>query len=280
MVTAEEGSLSAAARALGMSQPTLGRQVDALEAELGVTLFERVGRRLALTDAGAELLTHARAMGEAASHMSMAASSQSSALEGAVTISASEAFAAHILPDILSTLRRTEPGIHVEVLGTNAPSDLIRREADIAVRNVRPDHPDLIAKKIRDMDGHFYAATSYLDRVGRPNTLEALSACDFIGFDRTDQMLELLRGMGVNVTQRNFPIVSGNHLVQWEMVKQGLGIGVMAEAVGRMTPGVEPVSDALPPVAFGVWLVSHRELHTSGRVRVVFDLLAEALEAL
>ena len=275
LVTAEEGSLSAAARALGMAQPTLSRQVEALEQELDVTLFERVGRRLVLTAAAEELLVHARAMGEAAGRFSIAASGQSQALDGPVCISAGEAFAVLVLPAMLADLRQRHPGIHVEVIATDQQSDLRRREADIAVRNVRPDDPDLIARKVRDMHGYLYAATRYLDTLGRPSAPADLNGADFISWDRGEAMIQLLASLGISVSQANFPLISGNHIAQWAMVKQGLGIGVMASVVGDAEPLVERVLPAMDPVTFPVWLVSHRELHTSRRVRAVFDRLAE-----
>lgn len=280
LVTAEEGSLSAAARALGVSQPTVGRQVEALEADLDVLLFDRVANRLSLTPSGVALLEHVRAMGEAASAMALTASGKSQSLEGQVTITATETFSAHLLPPILAKLRRLEPGIHVELVATNARADLRRREADIAVRNVRPDHPDLVAKKIGDMNGHLYAASAYLDRIGRPKTPAECSHADFIGFDRTNVLVERLGLMGYTLTQRNFPIVCESHLVIWELVKQGLGIGVNAEVIGDAEPRVERVMPDAQPVPFPVWLISHRELHTSRRVRRVFDLLAEELAAI
>jgi DNA-binding transcriptional LysR family regulator len=277
LVTAEEGSLSAAARALGMSQPTLGRQVDALEQELDVLLFERIGKRLVLTEPGMDLLEHVRAMGDAASRVSMAASGQSQALEGTVTITVGEAFAAYVLPPILSKLRAAEPGIDVEVVASNMPSDLRRREADIAIRNFRPTDPDLVARKVRDMAGHLYAATSYLDRLGRPITLAKLNHADFVGFARTPALIERLRPLGLELSQKNFVVISENQLVQWALIKQGLGLGVMAEVIGDKEPLVERALPEIAAVMFPVWLVSHRELHTSRRVRVVFDLLADEL---
>lgn len=277
LVTAEEGSLSAAAKALGMSQPTLGRQVDALERELNVRLFERVGRRLVLTEAGTDLLEHVRVMGDAASRVSLAASGQSNAVHGVVTISAGEAFSAYLLPPALAKLRARAPGIQVDVIATADRSDLLRREADIAVRNVRPDHPDLLARKLCEMDGTLYAASSYLDRVGRPMTVERLHECDFIAWNRDAPLRDRLVELGLTLTEERFPFVCENHLVQWEMVKQGLGVGIQASVIADPQPGIERVIPALEAISFPVWLVSHRELHTSRRVRTVFDLLAEEL---
>lgn len=278
LVTAEEGSLSAAARALGMSQPTLGRQVDALEEELGVLLFARIGKRLVLTDAGLGLLEHARAMGEAAGKVSLAASGRSQALEGEVTISVGEMLGAHLLPPILARLRADEPGIRIEVVATNQTSDLRRREADIAIRNVRPRHPDLVARKIRDMGGNLYASPECLDRLGRPTSPAGFADAEFVGFDlEATAMTEALRHAGFDLRPRNFVVACANQLVQWELIKRGLGIGVNAEIVGDAEPRVERILPAMPSIPFPIWLVSHRELHTSRRVRFVFERLAEGL---
>lgn len=149
-VSAEEGSFSAAGRALGIAQPTIGRQVAALEEELGVALFQRVGHRLELTTAGLDLMEHVRAMSGAATHVSLAATRQSHAVEGTVCVTASELVAAHLLPPVVARLRRDHPGVELEIVASNAVRDLRRREADIAVRNFTPTQPDLVAKKLRD----------------------------------------------------------------------------------------------------------------------------------
>lgn len=277
LVTAEEGSLSAAARALGVAQPTLGRQVDALEQELGTLLFDRVGKRLVLTESGMNLLEHVRAMGEAANRVSLAASGRSQSLEGSVCITAGEMFAAHLLPPIVANLRTAEPGIDIEIVATNAVRDLRRREADIAVRHVRPTEPDLIAKKICDMEGYLYAASAYLDGLGRPSTPAELEHADFIGFDRGDALAERLQSLGLSLSRKNLRLVSQSHFVQWELVKHALGIGVMAAVIGDAEPGVERALPQLEPIMFPVWVVSHRELYTSRCVRVVFDRLVSDL---
>jgi DNA-binding transcriptional LysR family regulator len=275
LVTAEEGSLSAAARALGLAQPTLGRQVAALERELGVALFERTGRGLALTPGGLDLVEHARAMGEAATRLSLAASGQSQSLEGPVCISASEVYSAYLLPPVLRRLREEEPGIEIEVLASNSLSDLRRREADIALRNTRPTDPDLVARRLRDDAAHLYAAPAYLDRLGAPpRGPDDLADAQFIGFDRDGGLIEALNARGFALTQRNFPVLSANHLVQWAMVREGAGIGVMTAAVGDAEPAVRRVLPGMAPITFPVWLIAHRELRTSRRVRLVFDRVA------
>lgn len=277
LVTAEEGSLSAAARALGMAQPTLGRQVSALEDELGVVLFERVGKGLALTPNGLDLLDHVRAMGEAAGRVSLTAGGHAQSIEGNICVTASEIYAAYLLPPIVAKLRLEAPGIEIEIVASNSAIDLRRREADIAIRNFRPTQPDLIAKKIRDDRARLYAAAGYLDRLGNPATPEDLSRADFIGFDTTGTMIEGLNRLGLSLTRNNFPVLTTNHLVHWELVKQGVGIGVFPEAIAASEPNVRQVLPGLDPLIFPVWLTAHRELNTSRRVRMVFDFLAHEL---
>lgn len=277
LATVEEGSLSAAARALRLTQPTLGRQVTALEDSLGVVLFERIGRSLVLTPSGLELLDHVRDMGEAANRISLAASGRSQVIEGVVRITASDAMAAYFLPSVLLQLRKVAPGIVVEVVASNALRDLRRREADIAIRHVRPDQPDLIARLVAETTGHLYAAPSYLERVGRPGDMADMERLDFIGFEQGDDLLNGLNAMGLNLTRRNFPIVADNGVVAWEMTKQGLGVGVMTREIAESTPEVEMVLPEFAPVPVPVWLTTHRELHSSRRIRLVYDLLAQAL---
>lgn len=277
LVTAEEGSLSAAARALAMTQPTLGRQVDALEEELGVVLFERAGRGLVLTPSGLELLDHVRAMGEAAGRFSLAASGQSQSIEGSICITASEIEAAYLLPPIVERLRREAPGIEVEIVASNATIDLKRREADIAIRSFRPTQPDLIAKKIRDDAAPLYATPAYLERIGNPRTPADLSEAEFIGFDPVETYLNGLSALGLNLTRQNIPVITASHFVHWELVRQGVAIGIAPDFVGDREPRVRRVLPDLKPMTFPMWLTAHRELNTSRRVRFVFDFLAEEL---
>ena len=278
LVTAEEGSLSAAARALGMTQPTLGRQVSALEKELDVILFERVGQGLVLTPSGLELLEHVRVMGQAANQVSLSASGRTQNIEGNVCISASEVYAAYVLPAIIAKLRAREPKIQVEIIASNETSDLRRREADIALRNFEPTQPDLIAKKIKDAKARFYAANSYLDAVGQPHCIADLQKLDFIGFDDTATFTNVVRELGLNLSKHHFPLITQSHFTQWELVKQGLGVGIMAEVIGEKEALVRQVLPEFPEFIFPIWLTTHRELRSSRRVKLVFDLLAEELQ--
>ena len=278
LVTAEEGSFSAASRALGLTQPTLGRQVSALEDRLGVILFERLGRSLSLTPSGLELLDHVRAMGDAASRLSLTASGQSQRIEGRVCITATDVMSMYLLPDALKRLREVAPGIEVEVVASNDVRDLRRREADIAIRHGRPEQPDLIAKLLRETSVHLYASSDYLDQHGRPTSPSDLSEAVFIGFDQSDRLLTRLNEIGLTLTKNNFKLISESGAVAWELVKQGLGIGLMVKEVGDRTAGVECILPDLDPITVPIWLVTHRELHTSRRIRLVFDLLAASLK--
>ncbi|PHP26181.1 LysR family transcriptional regulator [Limimaricola cinnabarinus] len=275
LVTAEEGSLSAAARALKLAQPTLGRQVEALEAELGVALFERSGRGLRLTPSGHELLEHARLMGEGARALSLAAWGQTEALEGEVAISASDAYASYLLPPILERLHAAEPRIRIEIVVSNDLSDLSRREADIAVRNVRPTEPDLVARKVRDAMARLYATPAYLDRLGRPGSAAGYSAADFIEIDANNSLMHLLNAKGLSLDQANFPYRCRNFTVMWEMVRKGMGIGILDDRIGDADEIVERAVPGFEPIAFPIWLVAHRDIARSRRLRVVFDALAD-----
>jgi len=277
LVTAEEGSLSAAARALGMAQPTLGRQVDGLERELGIVLFERVGRGLTLTPSGLELLDHVRDMGDAAGRVSLTALGQSQALDGTICISASETYATVLLPPIITKLRQREPGIHVEIVVSNHASDLRRREADIAIRNFCPTEPDLIAKKIGDADAVLYATPGYIAKIGNPTKPGDLHRADFVNMDHGGMMIKALNTLGLGLTEDNFPLITESYLVMWELVRQGAAIGVLDAYIGDADPSVTRVLPDLEPLVFPIWLVVHRELTTSRRIRMVYDFLAKEL---
>jgi DNA-binding transcriptional LysR family regulator len=277
LATAEEGSLSAAARALRLSQSTLSRQVEALEQELGLVLFERVGKGLTLTPSGLELLSHVRPMGEAANRVSLSAAGQSDAIEGTISIAASEIYAAMVLPPILARLRKLEPRISIRIIASNRASDLQRREADIAIRNFPPTQPDLIAKKIGDVFLRLCATPAYIERIGNPTLPYDLRSAEFISIDSSGGFLKGLNALGLSLTERNFTIATENILVMWEIVKEGLGIGILDDVLGDAEPLVRRVLPEFNPLVLPVWLVVHRELNTSRRVRVVFDMLAAEL---
>lgn len=275
--TAETGSLSAAARKLGLTQPTLSRQVAAIEQRMGVTLFERVGKSMALTPTGLDLLEHARAMGAAAESLRLAATGRSQAVGGMVSVSATDVVAAALLPPLVRQLRDQEPGIAIEVISSNALSDLLRREADIAIRHVKPEQPELIARLIREASAHFYASEDWVKTHGHPRSVEDATHTPFVGVDRSGQFLAYLRMHGLPLSEASFSCYADHSVAQWALVRQGMGIGPMMDEIARGTPGIVRVLDDVPPLRFPIWLVTHRELRTSRRIRVVFEALAQGL---
>lgn len=277
LATVETGSLSAAARTLGLTQPTLSRQISALEASLSLMLFERNGRQLALTDAGRELTRSAKDMGAAASRLSLTASGQRSELRGLVRITAGDVMSVHVMPQIVHRLRLLAPQITVEIIPTDTIQDLMRRDADIAVRHVRPEQPDLVARLLCEKTGHFYASKSYLAARGHPNTISDLARHDWIAMGNIDQNHAYLTRMGIPLDRDVFRVVSVNGFVGWEMAKAGLGICAMDKEIAAQAPQMECLLPDDLHVTFPVWLVTHREIHTSPRIRLVFDLMAEML---
>lgn len=277
LATAEEGSLSAAARALGQTQPTLSRQVAALEESLGVTLFERAGRAMSLTGAGLGVLEHVREMADAATRLSLSASGQSQTIEGRVIITSTSVFATYHLPQIIAKIHAAAPNIEIDILPSNEVQDLTRREADISIRHARPEQPDLIAKLVAEMTAHLYASADYIQALGPFDTLDDLARATFIGLDRQNQMIDGLREYGLNLTPEQFRFNSPSGTVLFELVRLGLGISVMTKDIERQAPNVRPILPNQFTIPIPVWLVTHRELHTSKRIRVVYDILAEEL---
>jgi DNA-binding transcriptional LysR family regulator len=275
--TADTGSLSAAARKVALTQPTLSRQVAAIEQRLGVTLFERVGKAMVLTPTGLDLLQHARAMGAAAEALRLAASGRSEAPGGVVSISATDTVAAHLLPALVRQLHEKEPDIAIEVISSDALSDLLRREADIAIRHVKPEQPDLIARLVREAAAHFYASEEWVQVHGHPRNADEAAHLSFVGSDRSGHFLSYLRQHGLPLSEANFSCYSDHSNAHWALVRHGMGIGAMLDEIARETPGVIRVLDDVPPLRFPIWLVTHRELRTSRRIRVVFEALAQGL---
>ncbi|WP_300542872.1 LysR family transcriptional regulator [Maricaulis sp.] len=279
LATVEEGSFSAAARALGQTQPTLSRQITALEEDLGITLFERGRRSMRPTGAALELIDHVRAMGEAAQRVSLTASGQAQSVEGFVSITSTDIVATHLLPPVLERLRALAPKLQIEIIASNTVHDLTKREADIAIRHGRPEQPDLIARLLGETTAGLYGAPSYLDRVGRPQTAEDVSRLDFVGFERGPRILEFVRDLGLDLTPENFRVTSQSGPAYIALIQRGFGLGFVTRDMLAFYPDLEPVYPALPPIPVPVWLVTHRELNTSRKIRLVFDTLAEELKA-
>lgn len=277
LATVETGSFSGAAARLGLSQPTVGRHVAALECDLGLLLFDRVGKSLALTDIGLALVENVRAMEGAADQLSLCALGQNKTIAGPVSITASDTYCAYILPPIIERIRFSYPEVQIEIVSSNKVQDLRRREADIAIRNVKPTYPDLIAKRMRTTPGRLYGTPSYLDRIGRPGTIKDISKdTTFLG-DNTGRVLQMLLSMGAPVTPEQFSVIANSGVAIWELVKRGGGLAVMFKDIADLTPEVEVVLPKEISVDVPVWLVTHRALKTNSRIRAIFDVLSEEL---
>ncbi|KJY81929.1 LysR family transcriptional regulator [Vibrio galatheae] len=281
LATAELGSLSAAAKSLRLTQPTLSRQVSALEDELGVALFERSAHKLQLTPSGIELLNIAREMGDVAHKFSMAANGQSQDLEGVVVISACQLDAVYRLPPILSKLRHEEPSISIELVVTNDVSDLKRRDADIAIRSFQPTQPSLIAKKLGDEQVYLYGTREYLQPFLDLGAIEGFQDVQIIGFGNNSQIIEQFAKHGWQLTEDNFKLSTEFQPAQLELCKQHLGLMYLPEDIANKEPQLVRVpNEFFPVMQIPLWLVCHEELRTNLRVRRVFDLLAAELAVL
>lgn len=274
LAVAEAGSYSAAATALGTTQPTIGRQIAALEDELHVTLIERVGRGIELTPSGLALVEHVRTMADAARQLSLVASGRSESLEGTVTVTASDSICVYLLAPLFAEVRRRHPGLVLDVVASSRTTDLRQREADIAIRNFRPEDEELVATRLPEEHGGFYATPEYLDRIGRPSAADDLSHVDFIGFNRDPSFVEAMSGFGLTLRAEQVVLASENHVFQWEMACRGLGVAVMMDRIGDADPRVERAFTDLAPIPVPMWLTTHRAVRTSRRVRAVFDLLS------
>lgn len=278
VAVADCGSLSGAARATGVSQPTIGRAVRALEEDLDVVLFTRHPKGLNLTKQGETLIFHARAMAHSAARLSLSAAGRSNQLVGTVRITASQIVATYVLPSILTRLRRAEPRIQVELVATDNVENLLFREADIAIRMVRPTQQDLIARHVTDMPVGTYASHSYLAERPAPETVEDMLLHSLIGYDRSTLIIDGAAERGIELKPENFSIRCDDQAACWQLVLAGAGIGFMS---CWLADSDDRVMRLLPEFDLGVlpvWLTSHGALKTNQRVRFVYDYLAAELK--
>lgn len=278
--TATAGSLSAAARELGLTQPTLLRQVISLEAELGVSLFERVGRKLVLTETGSDLLAHIKVMGEAADTVALAASGRAQEISGRVSISATDTYAAYILPGIVERIRLEAPQLTIAIIASNELSNLHRREADIAIRHIGPDRPGLVGQHLRDTQADFYASEEWVARNGQPETQGDLARAEMIGFEDAARYAGYLQEIGIPARESDFRLLSSSSVAIWEMVRRGMGVAPMLREIASRTPGVVRLLPDTKPIEVPIWLVTHQELQASPRIRLVQAILADELRRL
>jgi DNA-binding transcriptional LysR family regulator len=275
----EKGSLTAAARKLGLSQPTLGRHIEALEADLGVPLFERTLQGLRPTDAALRLYEPVAGAQRALAEAELMAEGSSAELGGSVRITASTVISHYVLPPLLAGLRQRHPSVALELVPSDSAENLLLREADIAVRMFRPTQLELVTRKLGTIATVACAHRDYLARRGTPARLEDLAGHNLVGFDRSDLIIAGARQMGFELTRAQFNMRTDSQTAMWELIKAGLGIGFAQRRLVAETPGMVALLEGAPFPELEVWLTTHRELYTSRRVRAIYDALAEALGA-
>lgn len=276
----DKGSLVAAAQSLCVSQPTLGRQIDALEQSLGVTLFERGRKGAVPTVAALEIVEHAREI-EAATHaLSLTALGSASGLTGTVRITASQVVSTYLLPNILKKLLEEAPSISIELVASDRVESLTRREADIAIRMVRPAEQRLIARKVNQISLSAYAHQAYIDKYGTPSrTGDSVNHC-VIGYDTDTQIIQGFAQNGLEVDRDFFRFRSDDQVVGLQALRAGMGIGFAPDYFACHHPELIKILPDVEIPTLPVWLVTHREINTNRRIRMVFDFLAEELDRL
>jgi DNA-binding transcriptional LysR family regulator len=273
-----EGSLSGAARSLGLTQPTIGRHIEALEQAVDFQLFTRSQRGLAATEAALELRPYAEALSSTAASLLRAASGQSSAVKGTVRVSASEVVSVEVLPPILAALRERYPELVIELAVSNTVEDLLRRDADIAVRMVEPGQEALVVKRLGTISLGLHAHRRYLDRRGTPKRYEDLAAHDVIGFDRETPALRSLLKNVPRFDVSRFALRTNSDLAQLAAIRAGFGIGVCQVALARRDRDLVRVLPDAFELKLGTWLAMHENLRSTPRCRIVFDALAAGLK--
>jgi DNA-binding transcriptional LysR family regulator len=280
LAVAETGSLSGAARQLGSSQPTLGRQIKTIETQLGAELFHRQARGFGLTQTGAELVAPAQSMREAVHQISLTAAGQQARLEGTVRVTASVATSVMHLPEIIARIRKAEPEIEIELVASDDSRNLLYREADIAVRMYRPTQLDLVTQHIGDIPLGVFASKSYIEEHGVPHSIEDLLNHEFVGYDTNAQILEGFNAAGFNVDRSFFKTRCDDNIAYWELVRAGCGIGFAQRDVGETDPQMVEFDLGIPLPTLPIWLTAHEAMRQTPRIRRVWQLLEEGLRPL
>lgn len=272
------GSLSAAARELGVSQPTLTREIQALETATRLNLFKRTTQGLVLTEAGQALVDAAGQMNDAADLFARQASGLSIELTGDVRVSANEIIGVYLLPPAIAAFREQHPGMQIEVVITNRASSLSKREADIALRMFRPQQPDLVARRLPDLALGFYAARDYIARHGVPADLDAIKG-HVIGFDEGMEFIEEAARHGYALQRNDFPLRTDHLLAQINLIRVGAGIGVTHVGLASRFPELQRVLEEVPLPPLQFWCVCHRDVQYNSRIRAVMQFLVHRFAA-
>jgi DNA-binding transcriptional LysR family regulator len=275
----EHGSLSGAARALGLGQPTVGRHIDGLEKALGLKLFTRSFDGYAATDAALELKPYAAGLSATAAALRRAADSHGELVRGTVRVTASEVIGVEVLPPILANLRRKHPELSVELMLSNRIDDLLHREADIAVRMVPPTQAALVAKRIGGIDVGMHAHQNYLERFGTPKTLQELNGHTLIGYDRENEMIRRLQNRFGAFARSSLAFRADSDLAQLAAIRAGFGIGICQSALGKRDANLVRILPRKFSLALDTWIAMHEDMRGNPRCSVTFSALAEGIAA-
>lgn len=280
VTVAETGSLSSASEKLRASQPTLGRQIGALERAVGESLFVRSRTGMQLTEAGLALIDEAREMARRADLFALKATGQDNTISGTVRITASDVVATFLLPPILAGLQNEYPQIQIELVPSNTVENLLARDADVAIRMVRPTQNELIARKVNEMAMGAFAHRDYLDRHGRPQIVSDLFQHRIIGYDRNDLIIRTMKEMGIKGGPETFALRTDDQVAYWYLVLAGAGIGFGVRSIARQSNELERLLPTLQIPPLPMWLTAHAEVRTNRRIRQVVDYLGDAISAL
>lgn len=275
LIVFEQGSMSAAVSVSGVSQPTLARQIERLESQLNLTLFERTGRGLSPTKAAQAIYPFVKEMEQASNEALLQLQLASSSYAGTVRISTTRDVAAYCLPKLFSELKSKYPKIHLEIVASEMQSNLLQREADIAIRLVRPTQAGLITRKLGELPFGIYAHSRYLKTNNAIKTPADLLSHTLIGFDNLDFIIKGFAQSGLSITPAQFALRTDDVVCYWEALRSGFGIGFIAAYITKQETEIQRVLPSLALPALSVWLTTHQEMRGNENIRVVYDFLAE-----
>lgn len=275
-----EGSLSGAARTLGMAQPTVGRHIAALESALGLVLFTRSPSGFLPTEAALALQPHAHAMASMAATLERTASGVGQGVQGTVRVSVSEVIGVEVLPLAIVRLRERYPALKVELVVANQVQNVLHREADIAVRATRPTQEQLIARRAGTVEWGLHAGSGYLARCGAPASLDELSCHTLIGYDRGTPFIREALQHWPQFQHANLALRTDNDLAQLALIRADAGIGICQVAMARRTPQLVRVLPEVFSISLDTWVTMHEDLRENTACRVTFDAIVEAMSSL
>jgi DNA-binding transcriptional LysR family regulator len=270
----QQGSHKRAGRQLGVDPTTVGRRLAALERAVGARLLLRTPDRVQVTPAGLKLVQHAQRMEAEAAAAERALLAEDQRLEGSLRVTAPDGFMHYLLLPALGELRRAHPRLSVDLRADTRVLDLSRREADIAVRLVRPKEPALIARRLGQMRFSLFASQSYLDRAGVPRTLDALASHDFIGFDASLDELPQTRWLRRVTAAPRYVVRANTTVAQVVACAEGHGIALLPAFVALREPRLQRLLPRLLGPSREIWGVTHADMRGNARAAAVLDWLA------